>query len=326
MQQELFEQRYQGRWQAFADWLNAKRKERGVRRREGGDDAVEIPRRYRELCQHLALARDRQYGSALVERLNDLVLRGHQRLYGARSSGWRPIWTFVLSGFPALVRARWRTVLTALLLLFGPLTAATVGTYFRPDFAYTMLAPEQAAEYAEMYRPNSERVGKPRGADSDLMAFGFYIANNVRIDFQCFAGGILFGVGAIFFLVYNGLVIGVIAGYITEAGFGSTFWPFVSGHSALELVGAALSGAAGLEIGLALVAPGRMSRVEALKARGRIAVKLLYGAATMTTLAAVIEGFWSGNGLIPPTVRYAVGALIWTLLAVYLLLVGRRAD
>ena len=85
----------------------------------------------------------------------------------------------------------------------------------------------------------------------------FYIYNNVRIDFQCFAGGLLFGVGSIFFLVYNGLHIGAVAGHLTRVGYGETFWGFVAGHSSFELLGAVLAGAAGLRIGYALVAPGR---------------------------------------------------------------------
>ena len=38
--------------------------------------------------------------------------------------------------------------------------------------------------------------------------FGFYILNNVSIGFRSFAGGIIFGLGTIFFLVFNGLILG----------------------------------------------------------------------------------------------------------------------
>jgi uncharacterized membrane protein SpoIIM required for sporulation len=320
LQQELFEQRYHTRWEAFAQWLE------GAQRKDAAAHVADVPRQYREVCQHLALARDRQYGSALIDRLHDLVLRGHQRLYGTPRFTFRPILAFFRAGFPQLVRARWRTVIAAVALLFGPFMAAAIGTYNDPSFAFTLIEPEQLAQYASMYRPDNPRVGKPRGADTDLLAFGFYIANNVRIDFQCFAGGILFGLGAIFFLVYNGLVIGAVAGYISELGYVTPFWSFVSGHSALELVGAALSGAGGLELGMALVAPGRLTRPAALKERGKTAVRLLYGAAAMTAFAAVIEAFWSGNGAIPVTVKYSVGVIMWALVILYFLLAGRRGH
>jgi uncharacterized membrane protein SpoIIM required for sporulation len=324
VRQELFEQRYRARWEAFAQWLESDSSR--ARRNNAAALASDIPRRYREMCQHLALARDRQYGSALIDQLHDLVLRGHQRLYGTPRFTVRPIIAFFAAGFPRLVRARRRTVIAAMALLFGPFMAAAIGAYHDPSFAFTLLEPEQLGQYASMYEPNNPRVGKPRGADTDLAAFGFYIANNVRIDFQCFAGGILFGLGAIFFLVYNGLVTGAVAGYVSELGYLTTFWSFVSGHSALELVGAGLSGAAGLELGMALVAPGRLTRPAALKERGKIAVRLLYGAAAMTVFAAVIEAFWSGNGAIAVPVKYSVGVIMSALVILYFLLAGRRGH
>jgi hypothetical protein len=43
-----------------------------------------MPARYRRLCQSLALAADRRYSPALVDRLNELALRGHHALYRNR--------------------------------------------------------------------------------------------------------------------------------------------------------------------------------------------------------------------------------------------------
>ena len=45
----------------------------------------------------------------------------------------------------------------------------------------------------------------------------------------------------------------------------------------------------------------------------------------MTTLAAVIEGFWSAQR-IPSEVKYAFGIAGWILCAVYFLIAGRRGG
>jgi len=84
--------------------------------------------------------------------------------------------------------------------------------------------------------------------------FGFYIWNNIRISFQAFAGGIALGLGSVFFLVYNGVHGGAVAGFLAQAGLGRQFWPFVATHSALELPALVLAGAAGLHLGWSLVA------------------------------------------------------------------------
>ena len=59
-----------------------------------------------------------------------------------------------------------------------------------PEFVHYLLAPEQIANFHQMYDPASKRLGS-READSSLMMFGFYIWNNIRIGFQTFAGGML---------------------------------------------------------------------------------------------------------------------------------------
>ena len=82
---------------------------------------------------------------------------------------------------------------------------------------------------------------------------GFYVYNNVGIAFRCFATGVLFGAGSLFFLIYNGLVTGTVAGYVMSAGHGGNIWTFMCGHAPFELTAIVIAGGAGLEMGYALV-------------------------------------------------------------------------
>ena len=288
------------------------------------DIAREWPHRYRELAHHLALARDRAYSPELVDYLNQLALRGHQVLYGARSNALNSVMVFIRHGFPALVRQESRLVWIAMALLFVPLVGLFVLLQYAPEFVYYLVSPEQLRAYERMYAPGNRVLGPHREAASDVAMFGYYIWNNVKIDFQCFAGGLVFGIGSVFFLVLNGFSIGSVAGHLTQLGYIQTFWGFVSGHSSWELLGAALSGAAGLKLGWALIAPGRLTRVAALKASAVPAVRLLYGAAGMTTFAAFIEAFWSSSTAIVPEVKYAVGIAFWVMFALYFMFSGGR--
>jgi uncharacterized membrane protein SpoIIM required for sporulation len=195
--------------------------------------------------------------------------------------------------------------------------------YF-PEFVYYIASPEQLRAYERMYAPGNQVLGPHREAGNQVMMFGFYIWNNVKIDFQCFAGGMLFGMGSIFFLLFNGFSIGGVAGHLTQLGYIETFWGFVSGHSSWELLGAALSGAAGLKLGWALIAPGRLARLAALKVAAGPAVHLLYGAAGMTVFAAFIEAFWSSTAVIAPQMKYIVGITFWVLFALYFTLASRN--
>ncbi len=282
--------------------------------------ATEFAARYRELVQHVALARDRHYSGDLVAQLEVLAMAGHQILYRNHDSETTTWHQFIAYGLPMLVRARWRSVLAATLLFYLPCLAAGLAVYFFPDFVYQLMDAQSVSSLHAMYSPDVQRVGRPGGAKDDFQMFSFYIMNNVSIDFKCFASGLLFGVGTIFVLVFNGLHIGAAAGYLTGAGLGETFWSFVSGHSALELTGIVLSGAAGLEMGYALVAPGGYSRVDALRRSMRYAVGLIVGAALLTALAAIVEGFWSANTVVSSQFKYTVGILFWGALISYLAL------
>ena len=185
---------------------------------------------------------------------------------------------------------------------------------------------ETAESFEEMYSPSAASIGRTRTASTDWMMFGFYIRNNIGVAFQSFAGGLFAGIGTLFFLAYNGAFSGALAGYLTERGLSHTFYAFVATHSAFELTAVALSGAAGLRIGRAVTAPGRLSRLQALVQAARDSAVLLYGVTGMLCVAAAIEAFWSSAVWIPPAVKYSVAGICWTTVFAYFALQGRRAS
>ncbi|NVZ70334.1 stage II sporulation protein M [Pseudomonas costantinii] len=320
MKQSLFESRHQPQWQAFAEQL--KELEQGKAK---ASDMADFPYHYRRLCQHLALAQERGYSSYLVDPLQQLALRGHQQLYRHRSQLGANVLGFVLAGFPRLVREQWRFVLIACVLFFGSLVGIALLVYLFPDLIYSIVSPQQVAEMQGMYNPDASRLGRAaeRAASEDWMMFGYYVMHNIGIAFQTFAAGLLFGLGSVFFLIFNGLIIGAISGHLTEIGYGQTFWSFVIGHGAFELSAIALAGAAGLQLGWALIAPGPLTRSESLRLAARKSVQMLCGVMVFLLIAAFIEAYWSSTTSIAPWVKYLVGAVLWLVVAIYLIFAGR---
>ncbi|WP_089042394.1 stage II sporulation protein M [Pseudomonas fluorescens] len=320
MKQSLFESRHQHQWQTFAEQL--KQLEQGKAK---AADVADFPHQYRRLCQHLALAQQRGYSSYLVDPLQQLALRGHQQLYRHRSQLTANILAFLLADFPRLVREQWRFVLIAGLLFFGSLVGIALLVYLFPDLVYSIISSQQVAEMQGMYNPDASRLGRAaeRAASEDWMMFGYYVMHNIGIAFQTFAAGLLFGLGSVFFLIFNGLVIGAVSGHLTDIGYGQTFWSFVIGHGAFELSAITLAGAAGLQLGWSLVAPGRLARSEALRPAARKSVRMLCGVMVFLLIAAFIEAYWSSTTRIEPWIKYAVGAALWLLVAAYLTLAGR---
>ncbi len=313
MKQEAFERAGEERWARF---------ERALADLDGKREVADFPRQYRLVCQDLVLARDRQFEASLVARLNALALRGHQHLYGART-GSSGLLDLFLRRFPRAVRAEWRLVALMCVLLYG-VGAATFALVLRaPDFVFSVVGPAHVAEMESMYDPSADHHHEARESKEGVLMVFFYIGNNVAVAFRTFAGGIVFGIGSVFMIGYNALMMGATAGHLARIGYGETFWPFVIGHGSFELTAIVLAGVAGLRVGLALVVTGQRSRAQALREAALRMVPILYGLTGMLLIAAVIEGLWSGQPTIPVSVRYWVGGGLWLAVVAWLVLGGR---
>jgi len=328
MKQSYFVEQHETLWQGLEAWLNYQETPKRQRKKQNMQaPAIDFPADYRRLCHHLALAQARMYSPLLIERLNDLVTRGHNQLYSSRLYFWHHVIDFYLSTLPRLVRQERHVFGLAAVLFFGSLIGMLVAVQVEPQLVYSVLDGRQVADMETMYDPAlKSRYGREREADSDVLMFGFYIRNNTGIGFQVFAGGLLYGLGTLFTLLFNGIYIGTIAGHLNHIGYHETFWSFVAGHSAFELTAIVLSGAAGFKLAQALIMPGRKTRRLALRDNAKTAILMVYGAASLFIMAAFIEAFWSSQALIPPLVKYLVGISLWVLLLVYFLRLGHDQD
>ena len=281
---------------------------------------------YRRACDHLALARARPYPAYMIDRLERMTSQAHQIIYYRRDYGVSGLRHFFARQFPALVRAHavYVAIAAATFLLPGLVLAFVV--HSRPDLILSMVSSETASSFEQMYSTSAESIGRLRTASTDWMMFGYYIRNNIGVSFQCFAGGLFAGVGSLFFLAYNGAFAGSLAGYLAARGLSSTFFPFVSTHSAFELTAIVLSGAAGLRIGHAVLAPRRLKRIDSLVQASRESIILLYGVTAMLLVAAAIEAFWSSAKWLPAMAKYTSAWICWAAVLGYFLLQGRRAS
>ncbi|MBN2343104.1 MAG: stage II sporulation protein M [Deltaproteobacteria bacterium] len=274
---------------------------------------------YRTACGDLAKVRSDSPGHNIEEYLNHLVARGH-KLFRTRESGSSgAVIRFFTHDFPAEVRALGWHLWVAVLLFAVPLIAASILVYLYPQNAYSLASPEELEMLARAY---AEGHAGGRSESLDTFMAGFYINHNVSIAFQCFATGVFAGIGAAFALLFNGVAIGAIGGFICASGYTTNFISFVCGHGAFELTAIVLCGATGLRLGMLLVNPGRWSRLDALKINSAKILKVVLGSAVMLTIAAFIEAFWSPSSA-PAVVKYAVAAVLWSTVIVYLAWAGR---
>jgi uncharacterized membrane protein SpoIIM required for sporulation len=286
----------------------------------GARDYADLARLYRAVCADLSMARSLQVPSDVQRYLDELAGRAHNQLYATRGRE-APRWLrAALVEFPVELRRSWPFVLASVLLFYGPFFFGGFGALLIPGFASSVLPEAMLQQMESMYAEETARV-----AGQDAAMAGFYVYNNVGIAFRCFGLGIFAGLGTIWTLFYNGLVLGTVFGFLFSAGVGHNLLGFTSGHSAWELNGIVVAGAGGLRLGWAVIVTHGRTRAGSLKAAGPVLFRLMAGAATMLLIAAAIEGFWSASP-IPRPIKYAFGLVQFVIVFAWLLLGGRGAK
>ncbi|MDT0594755.1 stage II sporulation protein M [Glaciecola petra] len=301
MKQQDFVSRNTNTWQLFENAIQ--------------DEALfkqnDMPKLYRQICHDLATAKARQYSPEVIQRINNLLLAGQTRLYKTKNRIFSGIIEFFVVDFKQSLMAIRSYVIWAHIIFYGvAITSASI-VIWQPDSVQHFIDNTAVASIEKMYDPSSTHFAKERASDGDFYMFGHYIRNNISIAFQCFVGGILLGLGTLFYLVYNAIFFGAISGHIVNIDYGTTFFSFVITHGSFELTAIVVSAAAGAVIGKHLIAPGQLSRVQALKVAGKRTFPVILGCFILLIFAAFVEAFWSSSSIIPNGVKYSVGGLCW---------------
>ena len=309
---------HQDKWKRLEILLRRAEQPSGTRRLDPGGIG-ELSELYRGLAADLMRARRDRLGADLERHLDALASRAHNALYSGTGTGERFLLRSLLLDFPGAVRRNLRFFLIACGLFFLPLFIAGFAAYNDEAYALAVLSAPQLDALEAMY----SEAHHGRGAGSSTGMTGFYVFNNVGIAFRCFATGILFGFGPIFFMLYNGLVIGVALGHVARSGYGENILSFVSTHGPWELTAIVISGAAGLQMGYAMVSTHGRTRLGNLQAHGLELLRHVAGAASFLFVAALIEAWYSPSGL-SPDIKYVSGLAGWIAVAAIIAWVGRR--
>jgi uncharacterized membrane protein SpoIIM required for sporulation len=277
---------------------------------------------YRSVTADLMRARSLGFGGDLAVHLDGLAARAHAALYSAPPYRLGAVRDLLARDFPRTLRRHWRFMMFATLLFLLPGLVGFVGARRSRAFALQVLPEAMVVQVEDSF---SKDPSSARGGGTNTAMAGFYVYNNVGIAFRCFATGILFGLGSVFFLVYNGLILGAVVGLLLSAGHLRNLLTFVLGHGAFELTAIVIAGAAGLVMGYALVSTDGLTRFGSLRRRARDVANLVLGAAAMLLIAAGIEAFWSPSP-ISSSVKLTVAGGLWVLVVAYFVFAGRRGT
>jgi uncharacterized membrane protein SpoIIM required for sporulation len=274
---------------------------------------------YRQTASDLATVREDASSRQLTIYLNQLLGRCHNLIYLGHKPQVSGIIRFYRDTYPQVFREALPQISIAVAIFIFGLIGSWAVTMHDPAFAYRLLGPNmmETIEQRKMWTDSIVTI-KPL-ASSGIMT------NNLSVSFAAFAMGITGGIGTIWMMLMNGLLLGVIGACTWKAGMALQLWSFVAPHGVLELPAIFIAGGAGLEVARGLLFPGMLPRKVSLARAGSRASKLVLGVIPLLVVAGLLEGFFSPSDA-PYLVKFLVAGVLFTALIAYLNTRGRSVS
>ncbi|UYZ63342.1 stage II sporulation protein M [Hymenobacter weizhouensis] len=249
----------------------------------------ELAARFVALTDDLAYAQTFYPGSPTTRYLNDLTARQHQQLYKNKAESTGRFAEFWRRELPLVVARHHRTLAVSLVCflvfaLIGALSAA-----YDESFVRVVLGDA----YVNRTLENIER-GDPMAVYKGMNETPMFLAitlNNIYVALTTYALGATLGLGTIWALFRNGVMLGSFQYFFYQKGVllpsVLTIWI----HGTLEISAIVLAGGAGLVMARGVLFPGTYSRSEAFRQAGRDGLKLAIGLVPIFVMAGFLEGF-----------------------------------
>ena len=266
---------------------------------------------YRQMASDLSTLRQDRSARAYAEHVNLLLARAHHIIYSSRRTSLMSIFRFLWEEYPRVVRKQLSYVLLSLGITLGGGLLGSVITLARPQFMRQMLGPDMVATIDRHEMWTHSVVSMAPAMSSWLMT------HNLTVSFAAFAGGVIFGLGSVYLMFINGLLLGVIGVACQQHGMSLDLWSFVAPHGALELPSIVLAGAAGLRLGRGVAFPGLYHRRDSIARAGVEAARLVAGIIPLLVIAGTLEGFFSPSDA-PVWLKFTVGGTLFLLLMLWL--------
>jgi len=266
---------------------------------------------YRQMAADLSVLRQDSTARTYVSHVNQLLARAHHIIYSGRKTNLHSLFRFLRYDYPLIFQHNVRFVMAS---LFVSMTCGLLGvilTTARPEFMRHFVGPDMIAILERHQMWTRSIVGIAPMATSAIMT------NNLSVSFVTFAGGILFGLGTLYNLYFNGMLLGVIGAACHQYGMSLALWSFVAPHGSLELPSIIIAGAAGLRLGHSMLFPGGYRWKDSVAKGGIEATRLVSGIIPLVVIAGCLEGFFSPSHT-PVWIKFTVGAVLFALLNVWL--------
>ena len=274
------------------------------------DNPDELASQYIHVINDLAYAQTYYPKSKVITYLNQLSANAYQKIYKTKSTDTNRIISFWKTEVP-LICYQYRKYIYIAFIIFsaftfiGAISAANDGAFVRSVLG---------DDYVNMSLENIE-AGDPVAVYKSGSNWGSFIGitiNNLRVGIIAFVLGVFLGIGTLYIMFNNCIMLGSFQYFFYEKG---VFWESVRGiwiHGAMEIFAIVIECAAGLILGASILFPATHSRYTSFKMGAKTGIKILISTFPFTFAAGFLEGFITRYSNIMPH-WLSVGIILITL-------------
>ncbi len=278
----------------------------------------ELSELYLEVTDHLGYARTFYPNSTASKYLNELSAKAHQKIYKTKKESRGKIVVFFLSEFPLFFYQYQRQLLIsffvfALFSAIGAFSAASDGTFVRAVMgdAYVNMTMENIADQDPMavYKEMSE-----------MNMFLGITVNNIRVALFTFVLGIFAGIGSLYMLMQNAVMLGSFQYFFYEQGLlwesARTIWI----HGTIEISVIIVAGCAGLVMGNGILFPKTFTRLQSFIRGTKAGLKIVISTVPFFIIAGFMEGFVTRKTNMPDWLAVLIIGISLSLIIFYYVL------
>ncbi|MGB5166498.1 MAG: stage II sporulation protein M [Woeseiaceae bacterium] len=293
------------RWRDAAGQLSRIEKSKSAH----SEEVMSTVHAYGEIARDLSVARHTDPGGKLARYLEQVYARFYRALYRKPGSFWQDIKDLFFLEVPEIARSLSQQIfsVSTLFILSGLAGWWLVSTY-----------PELASLFASEDMINGVSRGELWTDDllnvlpSSMLALSI-LSNNVAVTLFAMCLGVFYGLGTIYIISMNGLMLGGIFAMTAQHNLATRLFEFVIAHGIVELSVICIAGAIGVSLGTSIARPGNQTRAQSFHKASIRSAKLIFVCALFLVGAGLIEGYISPNRSYSLAFKVSVGVLYMTI-------------
>lgn len=249
----------------------------------------ELSKLYLEITDDLSYAQTFYPKSNTSSYLNMLAYKSHQKIYKTKRESSNRLISFFTKEFPLFFYKYQKQLLLAFVLflvfaLLGVLSASEDETFARVIMGDA---------YIDMTLSNIEK-GDPMAVYKQQTQMNMFLGitiNNIRVALLAFVLGILLGVGTVYIVMSNAVMLGTFQYFFYEQGM---FWESVRTiwiHGTIEIAVIIVAACGGLVLGRGILFPGTYTRLKSFTLAVKDGLKIVVSTIPFFIIAGFLEGF-----------------------------------